>query len=311
MSLISLKNDFTKGVFSKKEYIEKMYAYHKALFEYSEFLAFSSLTKIEILNGKIIVGMKTVASDKEIKLVCIPNDSRTTALEVLNFGEYESGDSKILFELFSPDAVIFDIGANIGWYALNFANSLNQGRVFAFEPIPLTHQNLLENIALNQSDKIEVFNIALSNFNGISEFFFSPEELGASSAMNIREDENILKVSCKTQTLDSFVAEKNIEKVDLIKVDVEGGELRVFEGGKNSIQQFKPIVFSEMLRKWAQKFDYHPNDIIRFFAALDYRCFYASESKLKEIFMMDENTVETNFIFLHSEKHKEKILKLA
>jgi hypothetical protein len=66
----------------------------------------------------------------------------------------------------------------------------------------------------------------------------------------------------------SFVA-KNNAKVDFIKCDVEGAELFVYQGAKATLMQQKPIVFTEMLRKWAAKFDYHPNDIIALFDELD------------------------------------------
>lgn len=70
------------------------------------------------------------------------------------------------------------------------------------------------------------------------------------------------------------------------------------------MQQYTPVVFSEMLRKWSAKFGYTPNDIIKFFKNLGYRCFViADEEKLRECPIVTENTVETNYFFLHEVRH--------
>ena len=90
---------------------------------------------------------------------------------------------------------------------------------------------------------------------------------------------------------------------DFIKIDVEGAELFVIEGGSDTIRRSKPIIFTEMLRKHAATFNYHPNDIIDLLAAENYRCFYSRKGELIEFFRMNERTEEKNFFFLHKENH--------
>ena len=109
------------------------------------------------------------------------------------------------------------------------------------------------------------------------------------------------------KTLDEFVFESGINKLDFIKCDVEGSELFVFQGGMHSINQYKPIIYTEMLRKWSAPFGYHPNDIIKLFGDLGYRCFTAIDRGLREFFYMDDETEETNFFFLHDNMHKKII----
>jgi hypothetical protein len=62
-----------------------------------------------------------------------------------------------------------------------------------------------------------------------------------------------------------------------------------------------------MLRKWSAKFNYHPNDIIELLNSIGYLCFTIREKNLKEFHLMDENTLDTNFIFLHKENHANQI----
>ena len=100
-------------------------------------------------------------------------------------------------------------------------------------------------------------------------------------------------------------------KIDFIKCDVEGAELFVFQGALKLLAQDKPIVFTEMLRKWAAKFDYHPNQIIELFQGLGYQCFTAdAEGKLRAFGLMDDQTQETNFFFLHKTQHAHEIKEL-
>ena len=311
MKLSEVKSKFEKGIISKHDFIEEMYKSHAQLFEYINFLKGNGISKIEISNQSVVMSMNPVLGNGEIKINCITNDKRTTALEILNFGTYEQDDALLLFNLTESDFTIFDIGANIGWYSLNFSGILKNGIIYSFEPIPVTLENFRKNLLLNNVSNVKPFNIALSNSNGDLDFYYNPDELGASSARNIKELDQITKVKCRTQTLDSFCNENTITKLDLIKCDVEGGELFVFEGGRDTIKKYQPIVFTEMLRKWSAKFDYHPNKIIKYFSELDYKCFIVNKNKIIEINEVTEDTVETNFIFLHPVKHAEKIKKYS
>lgn len=61
--------------------------------------------------------------------------------------------------------------------------------------------------------------------------------------------------------------------------------------------------FTEMLRKWSAKFNYHPNKILDLCAPLGYQCYVINDGKLREFGRVDEETVETNYFFLHREKY--------
>jgi hypothetical protein len=92
---------------------------------------------------------------------------------------------------------------------------------------------------------------------------------------------------------------------------VEGAEYFVFKGGVETISKHLPIVFTEMLRKWAAKFGYHPDHIIELFKEFGYQCYASSGGKLKIFDKVSEETVQTNFFFLHPMKHAEKIALLS
>ena len=130
--------------------------------------------------------------------------------------------------------------------------------------------------------------------------------MGNASSANLSNRDDVHTLKCKVQTLDEYISLKNTS-VDFIKCDVEGAELLVFQGGIQTIARYKPIVFSEILRKWSSKFNYNPNQIFDYFKSQNYRAFITNGEKLKEFFVMDESTIETNFFFLHNEKHSKQI----
>ena len=141
-------------------------------------------------------------------------------------------------------------------------------------------------------------------------FYYDIEGSGGSSFVNLRERKNIDKVSVKTELFDNFMINNKIEKIDFIKCDVEGSELFVFEGGINSIKEFKQIIFTVMLRKWSAKFNYTPNNIIQLLGNIGYECFAISDNKqLRYCPKVTEDTIETNYYILHKEKHKSIVEK--
>lgn len=308
MLLSEIKSQFNEKKIDKHEFITKMYEQHLVLGDYANFLAQSGISKIEIGDGQLIFTSRaTPYHTGGLRFLTNIDDKRVTPLEAFNFGRYEDEDSEMIYKLLDKSFVVFDIGGNIGWYTTHIAKMLTNGKLYAFEPIPATFKNLQQNVQLNALQNVVLNNIALSDSKGELSFYYSSKMTGASSSQNITNNENAVLVKCITNTLDSYCKENSIERIDFIKCDVEGAELFAIKGGLEAISTFKPIVFTEMLRKWAQKFNYHPNDIVALFKSMDYKCFINYSGKLKQIEVIDELTIDTNFFFLHKEKHASQI----
>lgn len=303
--LLALKKKFESGEISKNEYINNMYTYHTLLFDYIDLLDQSNIDMIKINQHQLICRFK----DTGIKFICIKGDKRLAPMESINFGAYETKELEMSLNLVSPKDVLFDIGANLGWYAMNVAHKRPDCTIHAFEPILQTYNYLKDNISMNKYDNINVYHLGLSDKEGVLKFYFDDELSVNASLSNVSENKNIKEIECPVKTIDLFVKQQKIDKVDFIKCDVEGAELLVFKGGYELIKKEKPIVFSEMLRKWAQKFNYHPNDIIAYFNDLGYDCFVLRENGLQKFLKVDESTIDTNYFFLHKEKHQEQIQK--
>lgn len=151
-----------------------------------------------------------------------------------------------LYALAKESDVVFDIGANMGDVTLNMAKIVGEtGKVFAFEPYHETFEKLRRNYELNTFDNIELIESALAEKKGMVQMVRMDEH---NSGMNRVASGNSDSSSAfiKTTSLDEFVETNRIEKISLIKIDVEGFEMNVLRGARRTLQQLRPSLFIEI-----------------------------------------------------------------
>jgi FkbM family methyltransferase len=301
----STVSDFESGKIDKPTYVQTMHeVHHSKLFDYAAYLKNTNIKKIEITDDSVIM----TSRDRGVRIACSHDDHRIVPVETLNFFDYEKSDSTMLENLITDGDHFFDIGANLGWYSINIGISRRACKIHCFEPIPKTYAQLTRNIQLNSALNITTHNFGFSDRAGEFTFFYYPEGSGNASAVNLTGRDDVESVQCHVRTLDEFV-EATGETIDFIKCDVEGAELMVFKGGVNSITANLPIIFAEILRKWSYKFGYDPNEIFELLRGLGYQAFIAKDNRLHSFERMDDATIETNFFFLHNEKHSAAIAR--
>jgi FkbM family methyltransferase len=283
-----------------------MYDYHAMLFEYPKVMKSTDIAAIEITDEGIVMTTRKSGC----RFICPNKDKRVYPLEILNFDGYEQHELDLLMPFIRPNAVIFDVGANMGWYSITLAKYMPKTQIYAFEPIKKTYEYLKKNIDLNGVTNITPFNFGFSDTNKTSDFYYYPEGSGNASLVNVSNAKNIEKLSCAVKRMDDFVTSEHCH-VDVMKCDVEGAELFVFQGGIKTIERDTPVIFSEILRKWSKKFHYHPNEIVRFFEKLGYVCYSVHKGKLNTFDQMDDQTQDVNFIFLHKMNHAHMIYTLV
>jgi len=129
--------------------------------------------------------------------------------------------------------VVFDIGAYVGDTALWFSKAVGpQGKVYAFEPEPSNFNKLKANLERNKVTNVIPLQLAVSETEG---------EMQVSSAAGSSVITQAgTGLSVKVTTIDKFVEANKLPRVDFIKMDVEGHELKVLEGAHETIQAFKP-----------------------------------------------------------------------
>lgn len=151
--------------------------------------------------------------------------------------------------------VVFDIGANMGVFALKTAKRIpDQGRVVAIEPFPYNYKRLLENIRLNRLNNFITLDIALGDVNGVVPLWLPPsneENTGLASTM-LKISNHSIQVPVKTLT--EVMKELNIESIDLLKCDAEGAELAILKGLGENIGKVKSLaIASEHFPKEAKE----------------------------------------------------------
>jgi FkbM family methyltransferase len=147
-------------------------------------------------------------------------------------------------EVVRPGAVVFDVGANVGAYALVFAEWVGpRGRVYAFEPAPDAREGLLTHLRLNHlDDRVEVSDAAMSSAVGRAAFGLHPS--GGASSLQIDSVDRARVIEVPAETLDHFCASRGVQP-DVIKIDVEGAELDVLRGGRETLTRPGIQVFVE------------------------------------------------------------------
>lgn len=175
-------------------------------------------------------------------MLAIKNDAITN--QIIRFGIYEREIIEFILKLLQKieKPIIFDVGANIGNHSLAF--SLFAEQVYSFEPTVPIYQFLRQNIFINNIKNINAVNKGLSDKN--IESYININTTGNVGASSIGiQTENYVKDKIHLIKGDSFVDEFKIQKVDLIKIDVEGHELFAIKGLNNTIEKFRPIVIME------------------------------------------------------------------
>jgi len=156
--------------------------------------------------------------------------------------EYEPWDLFHLRRWAHPGSVILDVGANFGYYSLKLASALRgEGRVFAFEPSSAIFSRLEQNIRLNCLESlVTAIRSGLSDDVGFAHLEQCEANSGAATLSMEGKGERIV-----LDTLDNFCETQKISKFNLIKIDVEGNELRVLRGGTRVFASHKPIIMLE------------------------------------------------------------------
>ncbi len=149
-----------------------------------------------------------------------------------------------------PDAVCLDVGANLGLYSLGLSALAPKGRVYAFEPSPTTFGHLRANLEANGAGNVVACNRAVSDtagtvrFHDISYFSagsFSSDEASLLSAASYGSD----PFEAAATTIDDVVADRALERVDFVKIDVEGAELSVLAGAEKTLATYRPVTVLE------------------------------------------------------------------
>lgn len=151
-----------------------------------------------------------------------------------------------LYMLIQEGAVVFDVGTNIGEVCMNAAALVGPtGMVYAFEPDPLSFRKFTGNLALNRFGNIFASNLGLGDAPAMRQM---KVDCATNRGGNRITGENVPgeHFPIAIETLDRFVAQRALQRLDLVKIDVEGFELAVLQGAGEALARFRPRLFIEV-----------------------------------------------------------------
>lgn len=143
------------------------------------------------------------------------------------------------------DSNVLDVGANIGVTSVLFAGTATAGQVHSFEPSPTAFPLLQATIEANDLANVTAHQLACGAQKGQLTFFDNPDSASASHLAVADRTLGQSNATVEVTTLDDFVQERGIDRLDLVKIDVEGLELDVLTGASDVLSRLKPGVFLE------------------------------------------------------------------
>ena len=270
--------------------IDKRFPFLVGLYQKVSFL----LAKEEIKKVKIPLNCKLYVSTKDLGV----------SLYLLTKSKFEPEQTKLFLKEIKKGNIVFDIGANIGYYTI-LASKLvgKKGRVYAFEPDERNLRLLQKNLKLNNCQNVEVIPQPVSNQTALVGFL-----------ENTSQGESKIKTSSlkgrkiKAISLDDFVKQKRIKKIDVLKMDIEGAEVLALKGGQNFLAKTPHLkIFLECNPESLKEFGFETKDLLASLGKLGIKpkliinefgkkTVTFTEKKLKEILK------RTSFVSLYGER---------
>jgi FkbM family methyltransferase len=196
-------------------------------------------------------------------------------------GTYDDDIISDVISLIEPDTVVFDIGANIGFHSvpLALACDAKHAALISVEPMPTNVQALRHNLELNGVGGVRVIPCALGKKRGVvqlvlREDFVSGADTGnASIAIDDGRDAMFRTLNVEMRTLDE-VCEALETRVDVIRMDIEGSEIDLLQGGEQTVRRCSPIIVGEFNEWFLQRRSWAWPDVHKYLDALGYAVFY-------------------------------------
>jgi FkbM family methyltransferase len=199
---------------------------------------------------------------------------------LLYVGAFDVHDSRELLRPIGPGSVFFDVGSYFGYYSLLAARA--GARVFAFEPVVANYELLLENLALNPCGaSVFAQRCAVSDVAGTVSFDVpSAGNRGTGRISSGGTGASLVTETVAAVTLDAFVADHGIERLDAIKVDVEGAERKVLAGGRQTLAHFRPVMLIEINPPCLARFGSGETEVLTLVREIGYTLWRANSTGL-------------------------------
>ena len=195
----------------------------------------SGLTTVEIASGSL-AGMRMALDLHKEKAYWL--------------GTYEVELQSAILDLVKPGMVAYDVGANIGYITLMLGRAVGEtGKVYAFEALPDNFKRLTHNLSLNNfENRVTLVNNAVIDSERQVDFWLGPSgAMGKADGSAGRQDLAYTRsIAVQGISLDGFVYDQHNSPPDVVKMDIEGGEVLALPGMQRMLEEVKPILLLEL-----------------------------------------------------------------
>lgn len=194
----------------------------------------------------------------------------------LKANPHEGAEVEFLKSVAKEGMTVIDVGANIGITTVTIAKEIGgKGKVYAFEPLRGYFDVLKRNLSANGLENVEAFELAL--VDGVGRVDFYENELSSSIVSRGSTKKTIVAAT----TLDNFLSEQNVERIDLINMDCEGSELLALKGAERTLRKNKPKIFCEIHPDALEELGQSVGDIVEYLERLGLEVHSVSLDDLK------------------------------
>lgn len=226
----------------------------------------------------------------------------------LMYNGFEEKEIRFVQRLLRPGMTVLDIGAHHGLYTLLASKGVGRhGKVLAFEPSPRECLRLQKHLRVNRCKNVSVEPYALGRECGETDFFVVEGSRDWGNSLRppaVPEPTRTVRIPVRK--LDDVLAERRLEQVDLIKLDVEGGELGVLRGARRILQTApRPAILAEVEDTRTLPWGYAAREITKLLARWNYRWFALSEGNELNPVSPDDDAYDSNLVALPDERAEE------
>jgi FkbM family methyltransferase len=199
---------------------------------------------------------------------------------------------------------VLDIGAHHGFYSLLASRVVGEGgKVFSFEPSPRERRRLLRHVRINSCSNIWVQSLAVGAENNEADLYVV--EVSASGCNSLRPpsvDANSNRIPVHVVRLDKWATSHKVNRVDFIKLDVEGAELAALEGAPKLLSRLRPVILAEVQDVRTAPWGYRAREIVTLLERLEYSWFQPAERGVLREFNTSIEDFDVNLVAVPREQ---------
>jgi FkbM family methyltransferase len=192
-----------------------------------------------------------VLKDRAGYTYVLPSYAEPISEHIFTFGAYELDTQHVILKFLSQMGTLVDVGANIGALAIPIAKARPKVSIICIEADPNIHQFLQDNVSRNSCDRVRVFSCVAGATDGqLVAFYRAPDDKFGMGSLGPQFDS--FPIMVKQRTLDAMLTGIGMNRIDVIKIDVEGAEVSVLRGAQQLLASERPPTIVFEFVDWAE-----------------------------------------------------------